>query len=237
MGGNEVVSLKGIRKSFGVFEALKGVDLTINKGDFVSIVGPNGAGKSTLMRILAGLMFASSGKTFVMGKSLEDGDAAIRAMIGVVTSQSCLYPSLTAYDNLKFYGRLFQIDKLTERIEEVLKKVGLWERRDSQIKTFSSGMKQRVAIARAIIHKPRLLLLDEPFSALDPVAVRDLMELLKKFREEGKTVVLVTHRLYEGYNLATRLIVMRRGLMAFSKERAGISWEEFNEVYLGESIC
>jgi heme exporter protein A len=224
-----LITLKGIKKNFGLFEALKGINLDVSAGDFVTVVGQNGAGKSTLLKIMAGLMAPSYGEIIINGKIFKNGSGMHREEMGVVAHQACLYPSLSAYANLLFFGKLFLVKELKSRVEEVLKRVGLWERKDDPVTTYSCGMKQRLAISRAILHHPNLLLLDEPFSGLDPRAVEDLKKLLTEFKEEGKTIVMITHQLDAGYELADRITVMHKGRVALDEEKSKLSWEQFHE--------
>ena len=222
--------MKGIKKTFGLFEALKGITVEFATGDFVTIVGQNGAGKSTLLKIMAGLMAPSLGEIVINGNTFKNGSGMHREEMGVVTHQACLYPSLSAYSNLLFYGKLFMVKELHSRIEEMLKRVGLWERKDDPVTTYSCGMKQRLAISRAVLHHPSLLLLDEPFSGLDPRAVEDFKELLNEFKEEGKTIIMITHQLDVGYELADRLTVMHKGRVILDEEKSKLSWDKFHEL-------
>lgn len=225
-----MIILKGIKKTFGLLEALKGINLEFVTGDFVTIVGQNGAGKSTLLKIMAGLMAPSLGEIIINGNTFKNGSGMHREEMGVVTHQACLYPSLSAYANLLFFGKLFMVKELHSRIEEVLKRVGLWERKDDPVTTYSCGMKQRLAISRAVLHHPSLLLLDEPFSGLDPRAVEDLKELLNEFKEEGKTIIMITHQLDVGYELADRLTVIHKGRVIHDEEKSKLSWDKFHEL-------
>jgi heme exporter protein A len=225
-----LIALKGIKKTFGLFEALKGITVEFATGDFVTIVGQNGAGKSTLLKIMAGLMAPSLGEIVINGNTFKNGSGMHREEMGVVTHQACLYPSLSAYSNLLFYGKLFMVKELHSRIEEMLKRVGLWERKDDPVTTYSCGMKQRLAISRAVLHHPSLLLLDEPFSGLDPRAVEDFKELLNEFKEEGKTIIMITHQLDVGYELADRLTVMHKGRVILDEEKSKLSWDKFHEL-------
>ena len=225
-----MITLKGIKKTFGLFEALKGINLAFATGDFVTIVGQNGAGKSTLLKIMAGLMSPSLGEIIINGNTFKNGSGMHREEMGVVTHQACLYPSLSAYANLLFFGKLFNVEGLHGRVEEMLKRVGLWERKDDPVTTYSCGMKQRLAISRAVLHHPSLLLLDEPFSGLDPRAVDDLKALLNEFKKEGKTIIMITHQLDVGYELADRLTVIHKGRVILDEEKSKLPWDKFHEL-------
>ncbi len=224
-----MIALKGIKKTFGLFEALKGINLEFSTGKFVTIVGRNGAGKSTLLKIMAGLMAPSLGEIIINGNTFKNGSGMHRENMGVVTHQACIYPSLSAYANLLFYGKLFKVKELKSRVKEVLERVDLWERKDDPVTTYSCGMKQRLAISRAILHQPSLLLLDEPFSGLDPRAVEDLKKLFYEFKNEGKTIIMITHQLDAGYELADRLTVLHKGKVTLDEDKSKLSWEKFRE--------
>ncbi len=230
------ITIENVKKRYGHYEALRGVSLEVGEGDFLVIVGENGAGKSTLLKIMAGLVTPTSGRVLIDGVPLNSANGEIRGRLGVVIHQSCLYPSLSAYKNLQFFGRLFSVDHIQERIERVLARVRLLDRKDDPVSTYSCGMKQRLAIARALLHDPSILLLDEPFSGLDPRAVDDLKTLLLEFKEEGRTVVMVTHNLREGYELSERLAIMAKGRLVHLEERSSIPWERFQEVYYSAGV-
>lgn len=225
------ITLENVKKRYGHYEAVRGVDMEVEEGDFLIIVGENGAGKSTLLKIMAGLITPTSGRVLIDGVPLNGSNGRMREKLGVVIHQACLYPSLSAYINLHFFGRLFSVNDLHGRIEGVLRRVGLWDRKDDPVSTYSCGMKQRLAIARALIHDPSILLLDEPFSGLDPRAVDDLRALLLEFKREGRTVVMVTHNLKEGYDLSERLAIMAKGRITLLEKRSHITWKRFQKLY------
>src|SRR3990172_1512643 len=156
------VELHGITKSFGYQQVLRGVDLRVKWGELVAVFGPNGAGKTTLLKILATLSRPSGGEGWVAGCHLVKETEAIRGKIGVVAHQTFLYDELTAEENLLFYGRMFRVANLKERVAQVLERVGLADRAQGRVGTFSRGMQQRLSIARGLIHDPQVLLLDEP---------------------------------------------------------------------------
>lgn len=231
-----MITVKDVTKSFGHTEALRGVSLEVEPGGFAVVFGDNGAGKSTLLRIMAGLMAPSSGEVAVDGTPIGRADDSYRTKIGVVGHQAYLYPSLSAEANLVFFGRLFGIGDPRERAGEALREVGLWGRKEDAVATYSSGMKQRMAIARAILHRPDVLLLDEPFSGLDAGSSEHLKELLRGFKEEGRTVVMVTHRLRDGFDLARSVVILHRGRVNLNEDRSGLEWHEFDERYHRQSV-
>jgi len=157
--GEWIVEVKGIAKSFGNIRALEGIDLKVRKGEFLTIIGPNGAGKTTLIKIFSTLMKPTSGEGRIVGFNLGEEEENLRRNIGMLSHYTYLYENLTAYENLKFYGRLYEVKNIEEKIRRVIEEVGLEARLYDTVRTFSRGMKQRLSIARSIIHDPSLLLL------------------------------------------------------------------------------
>ena len=209
MGGDAIV-LAGVAKRFGTHLALHPTDLIIPRGQTVLLVGANGAGKSTLLRLVAGLCRPSAGNVKINGRDPQRTPEA-RAEIGLLSHQTLLYDQLTARENLRFFAQLYGLDNPDQRLAAALATVGLNERLDQRVGSFSRGMKQRLAIARAILHAPSILLLDEPFTGLDAKASAALHHLVRRLRQEGRTCILVTHRLDEADGLVDRLLVIERG--------------------------
>lgn len=209
MGGDSIV-LAGVAKRFGTHTALHPTDLVIPRGQAVLLVGANGAGKSTLLRLVAGLCRPSAGSVKINGCDPQRTPEA-RAEIGLLSHQTLLYDQLTARENLRFFAQLYGLDDPDQRLAAALATVGLNERLDQRVGSFSRGMKQRLAIARAILHDPSILLLDEPFTGLDAKASAALHHLVRRLRQEGRTCILVTHRLDEADGLVDRLLVIERG--------------------------
>lgn len=210
MSGDDAIVLEGAAKHFGSHTALHPTDLVIPHGQAVLLVGANGAGKSTLLRLVAGLCQPSAGKVRINGRDPRRIPEA-RAEIGLLSHQTLLYDELTASENLRFFAQLYGLESPDERIATALAAVGLYERLDQRVGSFSRGMKQRLAIVRAILHCPSILLLDEPFTGLDTGASAALHRLVCRFRQEGRTYILVTHRLDEADGLVDRLLVIERG--------------------------
>ncbi|MHB1415991.1 MAG: heme ABC exporter ATP-binding protein CcmA [Chloroflexota bacterium] len=206
-----VVWARGVTKAFGHLRALRGVDLTVPRGDFLVLFGPNGAGKTTLLRILAGLSRPTAGKIILDGFDLHDDPNEVRRRIGVISHQTFLYEDLTATENLRFYGRMFGVADLTRRIEYLLAQVGLAERADDRVRTFSRGMQQRLSIARAVLHDPSILLLDEPDTGLDERAAGMLHDLIEGLEGGSRTVIMTTHHFERGLALATRVAILNEG--------------------------
>lgn len=210
MDGDDAIVLEGAAKHFGPHTALHPTNLVIPRGQAVLLVGANGAGKSTLLRLVAGLCQPSAGRVRINGRDPRCIPEA-RAEIGLLSHQTLLYDELTARENLRFFAQLYGLENPAERIATALAAVGLNERLDQRVSSFSRGMKQRLAIVRATLHGPSILLFDEPFTGLDTGASAALHRLVRRFRQEGRTYILVTHRLDEADGLVDRLLVIKRG--------------------------
>lgn len=216
-----VLEVRGLTRSFGRIRALRGVEFTLRSGEALAVFGPNGAGKTTLLRILAGLLGAEKGEVIVAGRTLIRGDVRHRRRIGMISHHSLLYDGLTGRENLEFYARLYGLPDGRGAAQRALASVGLEERAGSQVATFSRGMVQRLAIARALLHDPEIVLLDEPFTGLDQRAAATLRALLGRLREERRTLVLVTHNLDEGLELATHVAIQVAGRFVEVGPRSG----------------
>jgi heme exporter protein A len=212
---------RGLARSFGVVRALRGVDFALGRGGALTVFGPNGAGKTTLLRILAGLLRAERGEVRMDGRPFRRDDAAQRRRIGLISHASLLYDGLTARENLEFYGRLYGLRDVRQAAHAALEGVGLAHRSDSPAGTMSRGMLQRLAIARALLHDPDLVLLDEPFTGLDQAAAAALRAQLMRLTAEGRTVVLVTHNLDEGLELASHVAIQVGGRFVEYGPRSG----------------
>jgi heme exporter protein A len=216
---NRMITVKKLVKRFGLKTVLRGVDFEVQPGEFVALLGPNGAGKTTFLRILASLSRPSLGEVTIAGFKLPNQAAQVRARLGVVSHLPLLYGDLTAEENLRFYGRMYGITDLEQRITEVLEMVGLEARRRDLVRTYSRGMQQRLAIGRAILHDPDVVLFDEPYTGLDQDASAMLDEVLKAVAAEGRTVVMTSHDLARAEDLATRFDILSRGVISASASR------------------
>ncbi len=226
-----MIKVKGLVKSFGPTMALRGVNLSVPEGQFVTLVGPNGAGKTTMLRILATLSRPTMGAVRISGHELPQGAAEVRRHIGLVSHQTLLYGDLSAEENLRFYGRMYTVPDLNARIAHVLEQVGLAHRRRDPVRTFSRGMQQRLAIARAVLHHPSLMLLDEPYTGLDQDAATRLEAVMSTVGTEGRTVVMTTHDLDRGLAVADRVVILAKGRVTFEAERAQLDTAAFKEAY------
>jgi len=210
------IRTEGLGRTFGALRALTRVDLSVADGESLVLFGPNGAGKTTLIRILTLGLKATSGSFDIAGFDPRRDDLAIRQRIGVISHRSYLYDDLSARQNLEFFARLYGVDDPGGRAEELLDTVGLRHRADDAVRTFSRGMQQRISLARSLVHDPRIVFLDEPFTGLDPAAARMLRGTLERLREERRTVFMVTHNLAQGLELSDRWIILARGRVAES---------------------
>ncbi len=225
------LAVEDLRKSYGGVEALGGVTFTLEQGDFLCLFGPNGAGKSTLLKIIATLLRPSSGAVRVEGQDAAEHPEALRSRLGLVSHQSYLYDDLTAQENLEFYAGLYGVPNPRQRSEELLRTVGLHDRRHSPVSELSRGMQQRLTIARALVNDPDLLLLDEPYTGLDEHAAALLRDQLQVLRERKRTVILVTHNLRRGLESATRLGILSRGRLVFLAARDKVDPRSFEQTY------
>ena len=211
-----MIKVRKLVKRLGLKTVLRGMDFSVEDGEFVALIGPNGAGKSTFLRILASLTRPSMGSVNVAGFKLPKEAADVRRRLGVVSHQPLLYVDLTATENLKFYGRMYNLPDVDTRIDEVLEMVGLTKRRDDLVRTYSRGMQQRLAIGRAVLHDPSVMLFDEPYTGLDQDASSMLDDVLRTVAARGRTVVMTSHDLARTEDLATRFDVLSRGKIAAS---------------------
>ncbi len=207
----DALGVTDLARSFGHVRALRGVSFTLGKGDVLAVFGPNGAGKTTLLRLLAGVLRPDRGEITIDGRRLVRGDAATRRRIGLISHASLLYDGLTAAENLEFYAQLYGLKDRRALALRALEAVGLADRASSLAATMSRGMTQRLAIARALLHDPDVVLLDEPFTGLDQRAAASLKGQLERLRNERRVVVLVTHNLDEGLELATHVAIQVAG--------------------------
>lgn len=210
-----MIEIAGLTKSFGPRHALAAVDLKVSRGEFVVLVGPNGAGKTTLLHILATLLRPTSGTLQVAGVNPLKAGPVARRQIGYLSHRTLLYDDLTAEQNLRFYARIYEIDDAEARIVDLLARVDLIGRRHDLVRTYSRGMQQRLAVARTLLHGPQLLLLDEPYTGLDPVAADALTALLTDLHVEGHTLLLTTHALENAALADRRALVLMRGQVVY----------------------
>tara|TARA_B100001093_G_scaffold464107_1_gene480700 strand:- start:308 stop:1201 length:894 start_codon:yes stop_codon:yes gene_type:complete len=211
--------LKEITKKFGNIEALRGVSLSLKKGEIVGLLGPNGAGKSTLMKILTGYYKQWDGKGTLFNKDLKTELKIIQQKVGYLTENNPLYQEMYVQEYIKYTADLYRL--VNPKIEELIKQIGLSEYKHKKIQTLSKGYKQRVGLAAALIHKPKLLILDEPTTGLDPNQILEIRKLIRAFGKE-KTVLLSTHILQEVDALCDRVIIINKGKIVFDNQLKNI---------------
>ncbi len=199
-------------------------------GECLALFGPNGAGKTTLLRVLAGLLRPTSGTARIAGVTLPAG-ARARAVVGLISHQSMLYGALTARENVEFSARLYGVASPRDAAMQALGRMRLDDRAESVVRMLSRGMQQRVSVARAIVHQPRVVLLDEPYTGLDETGAAALTDVLGSLRASGAGLVLVTHHLGEGLALATHTAIMRDGRFVKHEPRGTVELEAYRDVY------
>jgi len=206
------LSVSGVWKYYGDYPALRDIAFTVEPGSCAALLGRNGAGKTTLLRILAGLSKPSKGTVQVFGRDTLDREA--RAQVGLIGHGIAIYDELSAYENLKLFAGLYSLKDPHQAAMAWLERTGLERVKDAPVREFSRGMRQRLAVARAFLHQPTLLLLDEPFTALDDRAIALLQSLLRDALAHGSTVLMSTHQLREALELATHVVLINRGRLA-----------------------
>ncbi len=223
----------GVTKVFGLRPVLRGVDLRVENGAFLTLFGPNGAGKTTFLRILSSLSRPTTGAVRIAGYVLPQQASEVRSVLGVVSHQPLLYGDLSAEENLRFYARMYALPRESreDRIAEVIEAVGLRKRGRDLVRTFSRGMQQRLAIARAVLHAPPVLLLDEPYTGLDQDAAAILDDVLHEVATRGRTVLMTTHNVARGLAMADRVAILSKGKIAYEAGRDGLSVTSFAETY------
>ncbi len=219
--GAALLEARGLQRSFGRVRILHGLDLSLRPGEALAIIGPNGAGKTTLLRLLAGLIRPSAGEVRILGQRLGRDVGSARHGLGVLLHQSLLYDDLTLLENLTFAARLYALDRPGAVAAAALEAAGLADRGGDLPRRLSRGLLQRAAIARAMLHSPRLLLLDEPFTGLDATAAARLRTDLQRRLAQGLGVVIVTHHIAEVWDLASRVAVLVGGRWAADEPRTG----------------
>ncbi len=226
-----MIAVRKLVKRFGLKTVLRGMDFSVEAGEFVALLGPNGAGKTTFLRILASLSRPTFGEVQIAGYRLPAQAAAVRRRLGVVSHLPLLYGDLTAEENLQFYARLYGIRQPEKRVAEVLDLVGLAVRRRDLVRTFSRGMQQRLAIGRAVLHDPEVVLFDEPHTGLDQDASAMLDGVLREVAARGRTVVMTSHDLARAAGLATRFDVLSRGVIVASVQSSQIEPDQILAFY------
>ncbi len=226
-----VLEARGLVREFGPLRAVDGVSFSLSAGELLTVFGPNGAGKTTLLRLLSGGLRPTEGRVLLHGEPVDSSTEEWRRRIGVLSHQGFLYGHLTLVENLRFYGALFGLEDLDERIPRRLEEVGLAHRSASLVRTLSRGMRQRLALARTLLHDPEIVLLDEPYTGLDAHAAAVLRGVLASLKDGRRTIILVTHNLSQGLELADRVAIQVRGRFVFLEGRDEVEVDAFERFY------
>lgn len=207
------IEVQSLYKSFGEIHALQGTSFSVEEGEIFSLLGPNGAGKSTTISILSGLLEPDQGEATIMGHSIRTEPDAAKASLGVVPQDIALYPDLSARENLIFWGKMYGLRgaALKKRVDEVLEIIGLVDRQKDRIAKYSGGMKRRVNIGAALLHKPAVIIMDEPTVGIDPQSRRHILDNVKELNRQGMTVLYTTHYMEEAAELSDHIAIMDQG--------------------------
>ena len=210
-----ILHVQNLVKNYGDFKAVKGVSFDIEEGEIFSLLGPNGAGKTTTISMLSTLYTPTSGDATIGGHSITKDPMGVRGIIGVVPQDLALYEDLTARENLIFWGQMYNLSgkPLTTRVDEVLEQIGLTDKAKDRVKTYSGGMKRRVNIGVGLLHKPRLLFMDEPTVGIDPQSRRAILDTVKDLNKQGMTLLYTTHYMEEAEELSHRVGIFDHGEM------------------------
>ncbi len=213
MDNNHAIEVLGLHKQFGAVHAVQGIDFDVAQGEILSLLGPNGAGKSTTISMLSCLQEPTSGEARIMGHSIRSEQMAVRSVIGVVPQEIALYPDLSARENLVFWAKMYGLRGAAqqERVDEVLEIVGLGDRTKGAVAKFSGGMKRRLNVGIALLHRPEVLILDEPTVGIDPQSRRHILDSVKELNRAGTTVLYTTHYMEEAQELSDRIVIMDQG--------------------------
>lgn len=213
MQNGYAVEVQNLRKNFGEIKAVQGVDFVVQTGEIFSLLGPNGAGKSTTISMLSGLLRPDDGEARIMGHSIRSDGEAAKAALGVVPQDIALYPDLSARENLDFWGKMYGLrgSQLQHRVDEVLNIIGLTERQKGRVGTFSGGMKRRVNIGVALLHRPQVIIMDEPTVGIDPQSRRHILDNVKELNQQGMTVLYTTHYMEEAAELSHHIAIVDQG--------------------------
>src|SRR5215204_2542098 len=208
-----ILNVQDLQKKYGNFTAVRGISFDIREGEIFSLLGPNGAGKTTTISILSTLYIPTSGEAKIGGHSITKNPMAVKQVIGVVPQELALYEDLTARENLIFWGQMYGLSgkPLTSRVEEVLEQIGLTDKAKNRVKTYSGGMKRRVNIGVGLLHKPRLLFMDEPTVGIDPQSRRAILDTVKDLNKQGMTLLYTTHYMEEAQELSDRVGIIDHG--------------------------
>jgi ABC-2 type transport system ATP-binding protein len=207
------IRVENLDKRFGDIHAVNHVSFEVQKGEIFSLLGPNGAGKSTTISMISGLLSPDEGNAFILGNSITQNSAEAKACTGVVPQEIALFEDLTARENLEFWGKMYGLrgQELKQRVDEVLEMIGLTERQKDRVEKYSGGMKRRVNIGAALLHKPAIIIMDEPTVGIDPQSRRHILDGVKDLQAEGATILYTTHYMEEAQELSDHIAIMDEG--------------------------
>ncbi len=225
------LAIHGLKKSFGLKPILRGIDLTVDKGECLALMGANGAGKTTLLRVLAGLTKPSAGSVSIAGLDIVHDAQQIRSMVGFVAHQPYLYDELTALGNLHFFGKMYSVKHIEERANNLLRKVGLEKKARERVSILSRGQVQRLSWARALLHAPQLLLLDEPDTGLDQEGHALVTTLITEHTAQGGTVLFTTHQLERALELSDNIMMLKNGRVALQQKTGALERDVLQRTY------
>jgi heme exporter protein A len=228
---NIVIECEKVSKSYGNIAALRDINLRLAQGSFLAVFGPNGAGKTTLLKILSNLVRPTSGTVKINGAPISDETNEIRRSIGVVSHNTFLYNNLTPYENLEFYGKMYDVPDLKKRIGGVIDEVGLGARMNDPVRTFSRGMMQRLSIARVLMPDPSIIYLDEPYTGLDQHAALKLRDILRNLKKGDRTIIMITHNIERGLEVCTHAAIQVMGRIVYMEEIAKVDRDNFEARY------
>ncbi len=213
MPADKAIEVEKLSKSFGDLHAVRDISFDVEIGEIYSLLGPNGAGKSTTISVLACLLEPTAGEAHVMGHSVRHDPMAVKGVIGVVPQEMALYEDLSARENLEFWGKMYGLrgDALRKRVDDVLGIIGLSQRQRGRVQKYSGGMKRRLNIGIALLHRPQVLIMDEPTVGIDPQTRRSILDNVKEFNRSGMTVLYTTHYMEEAQELSDRIAIMDEG--------------------------
>jgi ABC-2 type transport system ATP-binding protein len=213
MNNDKAIQVQDLHKNFGDVYAVQGVSFDVQAGEIFSLLGPNGAGKSTIISMLSCLLEPTKGEALVMGHSILHDQMAVKAAIGVIPQEVALYEDLSARENLSFWGKMYGLRgaALRQRVDEVLEVTGLIERQKGRVGKFSGGMKRRLNIGIALLHKPQVIIMDEPTVGIDPQSRRNILDNVKELNQQGMTVLYTTHYMEEAQELSNHIAIMDQG--------------------------
>ena len=237
-----LLQVEEIKKSYGGNVVLAGVNLALREGELLLLLGPNGAGKTTLSRIITTLARPNGGRLLYRGVPVEGSSRpAYRAAIGYISHQTFIYDHLTARENLRFFGKFYGVSPLNDRVENILKEVRLEESSERRAREFSRGMAQRLSLGRVLLAEPSILVMDEPFTGLDPKGRRNLAKTLADLKTKGRAVLLISHHVEDVFSFADRVALLHGGRIVWNMKTAGATPDAISSTYFaatseGESV-